>query len=91
MTNFVQLKPFLKKSKKGFNGYPTASIAFYGPTNHLATKLIVGISDEENSELELFKWYNGTFDIRSNAKILGEVKKLLATHQIKSVFSAKNY
>ncbi len=86
MKNFAQLKPFIKKSKKGFNGYPTASLAFYGPTNTLATKMVLGITYNEDSDPELFKWFNETVDIRSNAKILGEIKKLLAAHKIKSVF-----
>ncbi len=85
MKNFVQLKPFIKKSKKGFNGYPTASLAFYGPTNRVATKLVLGIAYNEGSDPELFKWFNETVDIRSNAKILGEITKLLAAHKIKSV------
>jgi hypothetical protein len=85
MKNFVQLKPFIKKSNKGFNGHPIASLAFYGPTNRLATKLVMGIANNENSEPELFKWFSETVDIRSNAKILNEVTKLLAAHKIKSV------
>ncbi|KTD62398.1 hypothetical protein [Legionella shakespearei] len=85
MKNFSQLKPFIKKSKKGFNGYPTASMAFYGPTNHMATKLVVGISYSEESEPMLFKWFNEAFDIRSHARILGEVTKLFASHKIKSI------
>lgn len=85
MKNFVQLKPFIKKSKKGFNGHPLASLAFYGPTNRLATKLVLGITYSEGSDPELFKWFNEAVDIRSNAKILDEVTKLLAAHKIKSV------
>lgn len=55
MKNFVQLKPFIKKSDKGFNGYPTASLAFYGSTNRQASKLVVGITPYEGSEVEVFK------------------------------------
>ena len=32
-----------KKAKKGFRGFPLATIAFYGPDRSRATKLTVGI------------------------------------------------
>ncbi len=85
MTSFSQLKPFIKKSLKGFNGYPLATMAFYGPTNRMATKLVVGLSNHEGDDLELFKWFNETCDVRSHAKILDEVTKLLASKKIKSL------
>jgi hypothetical protein len=77
MKNFVQLKPFIKKSKKGFNGYPMASLAFYGPTNCMATKLVLGITHSKDADPELFKWFSEAVDIRSKAKIFHEVTKLL--------------
>lgn len=32
-----------KKARKGFKGYPAATVAFYGPDNRKATKIAVGI------------------------------------------------
>ena len=32
-----------KKAKKGFRGYPVATIAFYGPDSTTATKVAVAI------------------------------------------------
>lgn len=81
----MQLKPIIKKSKKGFNGYPVATMAFYGPTNRLATKLVVGLIYNEDDDPELFKWFSEACDVRSNAKILDEVTKLFASNKIKSV------
>ena len=43
---------------------------FYGPTNRLSTKLVLGITYNEGSDPELFKWFNEVVDIRSNVKIL---------------------
>jgi hypothetical protein len=38
------LRPWLpKKAERGFHGYPIATIAFYGPTDKLATKVADGI------------------------------------------------
>ena len=36
-------KLITKKAKKGIKGYPVATVAFYGPTNLVATKLVCGI------------------------------------------------
>jgi len=35
--------PVLKKAKKGFQGYPVATVAYYGPDNKTAIKVAVGI------------------------------------------------
>src|SRR5919112_827276 len=37
-----------KKAKKGFRGYPVATIAFYGPDNRTATKVAVAIAAEQD-------------------------------------------
>jgi len=36
-------KQISKKARKGIKGYPVATVAFYGPTNVVATKLVCGI------------------------------------------------
>ena len=32
-----------KKARRGFSGYPIATVAFYGPNDKVATKISVGI------------------------------------------------
>ncbi|MFN2513726.1 MAG: hypothetical protein ABR568_20185 [Pyrinomonadaceae bacterium] len=50
--------PLSKRAKKGFRGYPVATIAFYGPTAQQATKVAVGIVMREGFEPEfLERWY----------------------------------
>ena len=44
------LKKLSKKAKKGMRGYPIATIAFYGPTNNLATKVVCSIVENEDAE-----------------------------------------
>jgi len=34
------MKSLTKKAKKGFRGYPVATVALYGPTDKKATKLV---------------------------------------------------
>jgi hypothetical protein len=36
-------KRLAKRAKKGFRGFPVATVAFYGPDNRRASKLAVGI------------------------------------------------
>ena len=70
--------PLDKKIKANFRGYPIGTIAFYGPTNTLATKVAVGIflheDDKEPAKME--KWFSEK-EIRTNIKILNEIKKFV--------------
>ena len=43
-------KRLTKKAKKGFRGFPVATVAFYGPDDRRASKLAVGIVLAENQE-----------------------------------------
>lgn len=40
--------PLQKKARKSFQGYPVATIAYYGPDDRHATKVAVGIVKEED-------------------------------------------
>ena len=43
-------KRLAKRAKKGFRGFPVATVAFYGPDDRWASKLTVGIVLAENQE-----------------------------------------
>jgi len=48
-----------KRAKKGFRGYPVATVALYGPDDTMATKLTVGIVPAENAEVtDLQRWFS---------------------------------
>ena len=38
-----------KKARRGFRGWPLATVALYGPDDRLATKLSVGIVPAEDA------------------------------------------
>ena len=79
-------KRLAKKAKKGFRGYPAATIAFYGPDDQRATKLVVAIVDHEDAEpAEMHKWFAADGDIRHDAEILAQVTTFLAEHGVLSV------
>ena len=86
----------MKKSKKikkllnkGFRGYPIATIAYYGPIDKIATKVVVGIVPNENAEPTVLKrWFNEEIDIRKDSITNDEIIEFIKEHQAKSVIMA---
>ena len=75
-----------KKARKGFRGYPIATVAFYGPTAKLATKVVVGIVPSEDADADPLKsWTSEGDDVRKSREILGEILAFLDEHAPKSV------
>lgn len=80
------LKRLQKKAKRGFRGYPIATIATYGPTDRFATKVAVAIMLGEHGEAsELRRWFSEDVDIRLRADILAEILALIAEWDVRSV------
>lgn len=66
-------KALLKKARKGNKGYPMATLAFYGPDNTRASKVVCSIFEKEGSEPEpMKKWFTES-DARKSEAVLGEV------------------
>ena len=60
--------------RKGFRGYPVATIAFYGPDNRTATKVAVAIVlAAEQEPAELRRWLSDDRDVRTDAEIATEI------------------
>jgi hypothetical protein len=77
-----------KKAKRGFQGYPVASIAFYGPNERKATKIAVGITlfeGAENGPLE--RWHTEETDARRDPNVAEEIVHFLQRFKVKSVVS----
>src|SRR5215469_9933330 len=63
-------KRLSKRAKRGFRGYPIATVALYGPDDRTATKLTVGIVPAEDAEAtELRRWLSKGADIRNDAGV----------------------
>lgn len=76
----------VKKAKRGFQGYPLATVAFYGPTDELATKVAVGVVLAEGQEpAELERWFSEDADIRQDAGVQSEIPRFVAERGVKSV------
>lgn len=79
-------KELEKKGKKGFRGYPVGTVAFYGPDNKRATKVVASIvPGEERDPSELQKWFNEQLDVRVDSRIGTEVVAFLRRHGARSV------
>jgi hypothetical protein len=75
-----------KKAKRGFQGYPVATVTYYGPDDKHASKVSVGIILEEGGEVDaLERWFNETSDIRLDAEINERIVRFLQQHGAKSV------
>ena len=73
------------KARRGFRGYPIATVALYGPTNVLATKLVAAIIEHEGAEpSEMRKWFSDDGDIRK-AGVGDELRVFLKEHGARTV------
>lgn len=77
---------FAKKRKKGFRGYPVATVAFYGPNDKRATKVSVGIIEAEGFEADpLERWFSETSDVRTDPKTIEAILHFIEEHGAKSI------
>ena len=74
-----------KQARKGFRGYPIATVAYYGPDDKVATKVAVGIVAEDDRLLALEKWYSEDRDIRFNSAIDRQILEFIRSHHTRSV------
>jgi hypothetical protein len=78
-----------KKARRGFRGYPVATIAFYGPDADRASKVAVGIIMRENEPCEeMLRWKSPTTDVRYDRSIGQEILRYIKEHDVQSVVAA---
>jgi len=87
--NRMQSPPWLRrKTKQGFRGYPVATIAFYGPTASVATKVVVSIVQKEGQEPEpLERWFSDATDVRDDSAISAKIVAFIKEHGARSVIA----
>jgi hypothetical protein len=75
-----------KRAKRGFRGYPVATVAFYGPDDTTATKIAVGIVGGEDAEPSLLeRWYSQGADVRTDPEVESQVLEFIRQHEVRSV------
>ena len=78
--------PLEKRARRGFRGYPLATVAFYGPNDKQATKVAVGIVPAEGVDAEpLQRWFSEHTDARSDPDIARSIREFVETHGAKSI------
>ena len=75
-----------KRAGRGARGYPVASVAFYGPTNRVASKVVVGITAFDGADVEpLERFYSPDQDARKNPQVLKTVLQFLEAQGFNTV------
>lgn len=75
-----------KKARRGFRGYPVATVAFYGPDDKRASKVAVAILESEDAEpTALKRWFKEQGDIRTDVQIEGEILRFVKDHTAASI------
>jgi hypothetical protein len=75
-----------KKAKQGRRGYPIGTIAFYGPDDTRASKIVASVIARENSDpIAMRKWFSDIEDLRRSEPILAEVVTFLRENAVHTV------
>lgn len=74
-----------QKARRGHRGDPVGTVAFYGPDDQRASKLVVGISlDPEGGISETKTWFSDD-DVRNDAALLEQALAFLSEHEARSI------
>ena len=78
---------WIEKKASRKTGYPVASIAYYGPDNTFASKVVVGItvSEKDNDVAELRAWFAETTDVRWDQAINVQILDFITLHNVQRV------
>lgn len=75
-----------KRLHLGMRGYPAATIAYYGPDNQRASKVVLGIVLGAGSDVDVLeRWQLANGDARYDGATIDAIVDLLGKHGIKSV------
>src|SRR5882757_8296255 len=79
-----------KKARRGVNGYPVGTVAFYGPDNRRATKVVVSlIRAPQAAPAKLRRWFAETGDLRTDETVFAEIVGFLRENGVRSVAMPK--
>ena len=77
-------KRISKRVKRGFQGYPKITIAYYGPSDALATKVCVGFVEEEGADVQFEKFVTLN-EVRSDVAVQSTIVKIIDRSGAKTV------
>ena len=77
-----------KRRRKGFCGYPAATVAFYEPDDTHATKVSVGIVKYEGADADpVERWFCPSTDARTDPEVTEAVVRFIDQQVVRSVVS----
>lgn len=74
-----------KKAKLGDQGFPRATLAFYGPDDKKATKAVLGIFLHEGAQPTIHRYFSEDKDARFNVEIQQSIVARLHEHAVNSL------
>lgn len=75
-----------RRARRGFRGYPAATVALYGPDDRTATKAAVGIVPDDSGQVtHLERWSSEEGDIRSDPSIEAAILAFIREHAVRTV------
>ena len=78
-------KSLRSKARREGQGYPIATVAYYGPNEEVATKVAVGIVDKHQDVADLKRWITENSEIRFNEAVNQEVLAFIKRKRAKRV------
>lgn len=78
----------LEQSRRASRGYPTATVAYYGPNDKQATKVAVAIVTEKEDVAFLERWFSEDIDTREDPSINRQVVEFIRGHGARTVVVA---
>ena len=74
-----------KKAKHGDQGFPRATLAFYGPDDTKATKAVVGIFLREGDEGTIHCYFSEEKDVRFKIDVQEDILARLREHGVRTL------
>lgn len=79
---------YRKRLKQGNRGFPVATVAFYGPDDQRATKVVLSlITNQDGAVAEMERWHTDGIDARLDADCTDRIVSLLDRWKPKSIVS----
>jgi hypothetical protein len=74
-----------KKMRYGFRGYPVGTVAFYGPDDRFASKVVAGVIEREDQPARILrKWFAQELDLRVDPQVGRAVREFLRQAGVQS-------
>jgi hypothetical protein len=75
-----------KRLRQGMRGYPAATIAYYGPDNQRASKVVIGLVKAAGNDVDVLeRLHLANGDVRFDVPTIDAIVELLGRHGVKSV------